>query len=107
LPGISPREEFVSAELAQQLRRKGATRTQLRSGRARAVSGLGPLTAFAGIVWAVVQPDRITLLHPHGQGFWWLLSESPLFVVAAGVLFHVLVAVPLARELQQQSEEGG
>ena len=37
---------------------------------ARAVSALGPVTALAGLVWALVQPYRITLLHPHGQGFW-------------------------------------
>jgi hypothetical protein len=97
----------VSAELAHQLRRKGATRTKLHSGRARALSGLGPLTVLVGIVWAVVQPHRITLLHPHGQGFWWLLSESPLFVVLTGVVFHVLVAAPLVRELRQHDEETG
>jgi hypothetical protein len=32
-------------------------------------------------VWAVAQPYRVTLLHPHGQGFWWLFVQPPLLVV--------------------------
>ena len=47
-------------------------------------SSLGPLTMLAGVVWAFVQPWRVTLLHPHGQGFWWLVVEPPLLVVAVG-----------------------
>lgn len=70
-----------------------------RSARALAVSALGPLTVIAGLVWAVVQPWRITLLHPHGQGFWWLAVEPPLLVVAAGMLFHFLVARPLLEDI--------
>ena len=68
-----------------------------RTGRARAVSVLGPATALAGLVWAVVQPYRLTLLHPHGQGFWWLFVEPPLLVILVGLLFH-LVVVPALRE---------
>ena len=30
---------------------------------------------------AFCQPYRLTVLHPHGQGFWWLLVEPPLLVV--------------------------
>ena len=36
--------------------------------RARAVGLIGPLTVVAGIVWAILQPYRITLLHPRGRG---------------------------------------
>jgi len=54
----------------------------------------------AGIVWAVVQPWRVTLLHPLGQGFWWLVVEPPLLVILAGVVFHMVVARPLADDLE-------
>jgi hypothetical protein len=68
------------------------------------IASLGPLTILAGIAWAVAQPYRITLLHPFGQGFWWLLSEPPLFVVLAGVLFQLFVAGPLLRDLAELRE---
>lgn len=72
-----------------------------RSARSLAVLSLGPLTVLAGVVWAIFQPWRVTLLHPHGQGFWWLLVEPPLLVVVAGLLFHALVAEPLVRDLEE------
>lgn len=70
--------------------------------RARLVLALGPATVVAGIAWAVLQPWRITLLHPHGEGFWWLLSEPPLFVVLAGVLFRLLIAPGLVEDLEEE-----
>ena len=69
--------------------------------RAHSISLLGPLVAAAGIVWAILQPDRITLLHPRGQGFWWLLVEPPLYVVAAGIVFVLVVARPLLADLER------
>ena len=68
--------------------------------RARAISLLGPMTVAAGVIWAIVQPYRLTLLHPHGQGFWWLVIEPPLLVVFAGVVFAVFVARPLVADLE-------
>jgi hypothetical protein len=47
-----------------------------------------------------VQPWRLTLLHPHAQGIWWLLGESPLYVVLVGVLFRVLLAPGIVEDLQ-------
>ena len=70
------------------------------STRARIVALLGPLTVVAGIIWAIVQPYRLTLLHPHRQGFWWLAIEPPLLVVFAGVVFAILVARPLVADLE-------
>ena len=70
--------------------------------QARLVLALGPATAVAGIAWAALQPWRITLLHPHGQGFWWLLSQPPLFVVLAGVLFRLLIAPGLVDDLEEE-----
>jgi hypothetical protein len=76
-----------------------------RSARARLVATLGPATMLAGVVWAFLQPYRITLLHPHGQGFWWLAIEPPLLVVLAGVAFAFLVAPGLIEDLQEVEEE--
>ena len=73
---------------------------QRRDVRTQAISLLGPLVAAAGIVWAILQPYRITLLHPRGEGFWWLLVEPPLLVVVAGALFALVVARPLLADLE-------
>ena len=86
----------MSAEIAHRINR----RTLVHSLRARIVLGLGPLTMVAGLVWALVQPDRLTILHPYGQGFWWLVAEPPLYVVLAGFVFWRVVAVPLVRDLE-------
>jgi len=87
--------------IVQTLQRREPARTAAR--RALLVSLLGPLTALAGVVWAVVQPYRITLLHPAGETFWWLLVQPPLLVVAAGAAFHLLVGRPLARDVEELS----
>jgi hypothetical protein len=71
-----------------------------RSARARLVSLLGPTTVAAGLIWGILQPWRLTLLHPRGQGFWWLLIEPPLLVAAAGVIFALVVARPLLTDLE-------
>lgn len=76
-------------------------RAARRSTRATAISLLGPLTIAAGLLWALVQPWRITLLHPLHQGFWWLAVEPPLLVVAAGVFFALVVARPLLEDLEE------
>jgi hypothetical protein len=78
------------------------SRTRLRrSARALALLSLGPLTSLAGVAWALLQPWRMTLLHPYHQGFWWLVVEPPLLVIAGGVLFHALVVRPLVRDLEE------
>ena len=71
-----------------------------RTMRVRAVSLLGPSVVAAGLIWAILQPYRVTLLHPRGQGFWWLLIEPPLLVVVAGPLFALVVARPLLADLE-------
>ncbi len=72
-----------------------------RSLRARLVSALGPLTALIGFVWAIAQPYRITLLHPNGQSFWWLVIEPPLLVILIGALFHFVVVPGLLEDLEE------
>jgi hypothetical protein len=68
--------------------------------RARAVSVIAPATVLAGAVWGIVQPYRITLLHPHGQSFWWLAVEPPLLVILVGLLFQLVVVPGLLRDLE-------
>ena len=91
----------MSADIAHDLqsRRRAAASRALR---ARAVLALGPLASFGGIVWAVLQPWRLTLLHPHGQGFWWLLAEPPLYVVLVGLAFRFLIAPGLAADVERR-----
>src|SRR2546423_13507990 len=76
--------------------------TSKRTARVRIVSALGPLTALAGVVWAILQPYRVTLLHPRGQGFWWLFVEPPLLVVLVGLFFHFIVVPGLLEDLEEE-----
>jgi hypothetical protein len=73
-----------------------------RSARALAVLAIGPTAALVGLAWALLQPYRITLLDPVGQGFWWLLAEPPLYVIAAGVFFHVVIAPGVVADLEEE-----
>jgi hypothetical protein len=76
--------------------------TIARTARMRIVSSIGPVVMAAGVVWAILQPYRVTLLHPRGQGVWWLLLEPPVLVVGAGVVFALLVARPLLADLEER-----
>ncbi|MBA3717359.1 MAG: hypothetical protein H0W87_03925 [Actinobacteria bacterium] len=76
-----------------------------RSARAYVLSALGPVTVVAGIVWALLQPYRLTFLHPRDQGFWWLLVEPQLLVMLVGALFHFLVVPSLLEDLNEFDEE--
>jgi hypothetical protein len=86
----------MSTNLAT-FRRRAATRG--RSPRIVFVSALGPLTALAGLVWALFQPYRITLLEPGQHGFWGLLVEPPLLVIAVGAVYHFVVAPSVLEDL--------
>jgi hypothetical protein len=79
-------------------------RTRVRhSLRALAVLALAPVTMLAGVAWAFLQPWRVTLLHPRGQGFWWLAVEPPLLVIAAGVVF-AFIAAAIVRDLEDTGD---
>jgi hypothetical protein len=71
-----------------------------RTARARLITMLGPLTALAGAIWAIAQPYRLTLLHPHGQSFWWLVVEPPLLVIAVGLFFYFAIVPGLLEDLE-------
>jgi hypothetical protein len=77
-----------------------ASQTRHQTRRAHVLSFVGPATSAAGVIWAIFQPYRLTLFHPRGQSFWWLVAEPPLLVVAVGLLFAVLVARPLLADLE-------
>ena len=72
--------------------------------RAYVLSAIGPTTVTAGIVWALLQPYRLTILHPRGQGFWWLFVEPQLLVILVGALFHFLVVPGLLDDLAEEEE---
>jgi hypothetical protein len=75
-----------------------------RSLRATAINLIGPLTMLGGVAWAFLQPYRLTILHPHGQGFWWLLSEPPLYVVLVGLGFAFIVAPGVLEDLEEAED---
>jgi hypothetical protein len=82
------------------LRSYPASQTRRYHRSAHAVSFVGPVIGAAGVIWAILQPDRLTLLDPHGQSFWWLVAEPPLLVMLVGLLFTLLVARPLIHDLE-------
>jgi hypothetical protein len=71
-----------------------------RSARTRVVAAIGPVTVLAAVLWTLLQPYRLTLLHPEGQGFWWLAVEPPLLIVVVGLLFSAVVAPGLIEDLE-------
>jgi hypothetical protein len=87
----------MRAEPAAQLE---ATRAR-RSVRARVIAAIGPATLLAGVVWGLLQPYRLTFLHPLGEGFWWLAVEPPLIVMLVGVVFAAFVAPGLIEDLEE------
>jgi hypothetical protein len=78
--------------------------TRARSARAKVVASLGPITVLAGLAWGLLQPYRLTFLHPHGESFWWLAVEPPLLVMLVGVLFSALVAPGVIEDLDEAEE---
>ena len=92
----------MSANVAHELNRESEHELALR---ARILLALGPVTGAGGVVWAFAQPWRLTLLHPDGQGLWWLLSEPPLYVVLVGVLFRFALAPGLVADMLASEEE--
>ena len=95
--------EEVCVQISTDLARSAVRRSR----RALFVLSLGPLCALGGVVWALFQPYRITLLHPYGQGFWWLLSEPPIYAVLVGLGFYWFVAPSVVEDLEDAERERG
>ena len=83
------------------LRTFRASRTHRHARRIQVLSFVGPATGAAGVIWAILQPYRVTLFHPSGQSFWWLVAEPPLLVIVVGVVFALFVARPLISDLEE------
>jgi hypothetical protein len=81
---------------------RSSTAVRTHTLRAHAVSLVGPVTAAGGVIWAILQPYRVTLLHPRGQSFWWLVVEPPLLVVLVGAIFAIVVARPLIDDVEER-----
>ncbi len=91
----------MDTELVQQ----GAAVKTRHSPRHTAVSALGPMTALAGLLWALVQPYRITILDPDKYGFWYLAIQPPLLVIVAGAIFHFFIVPGLLADLEEAERE--
>lgn len=90
---------------AELVRQRARARTR-HSWRHTAVSALGPLTALAGVVWALVQPYRVTLLDPEKHTFWYLAIQPPVLVILVGIIFHFWVVPGLLSDLEDAEEPG-
>jgi hypothetical protein len=75
-----------------------------RTFRSVAINLIGPATMLGGVLWAFLQPYRLTILHPHGQGFWWLVAQPPLYVILVGLGFAFLVAPGLIEDLEEAED---
>ena len=75
-------------------------RAEHRAWQPTALWAIGPITLLAGIVWAIAQPYRLTLLDAGADGVWDHVAQPPLLVAAVGALFHLTVARPLGRLLE-------
>jgi hypothetical protein len=93
----------VSSEIATSIprdeTRQGIAR---RPWRTLAVQLIGPLTIFAGLVWAVAQPYRIIFLDRDGRGLYEYIFQPPLLVVAVGLIFTFVVAPGLVEDLEAE-----
>lgn len=88
---------------AELVRQRARVRTR-HSWRHTAVSALGPLTALAGLIWALVQPYRVTLFDPDKHSFWYVAVQTPLLVILVGVVFHFWVVPGLLADLEEVEE---
>jgi hypothetical protein len=100
----------VSSEIATRIPERVARLRQptaRHQSRVLAVQLLGPLTMLAGLVWAIAQPYRIAFLDPDGKGVYDFLVQPPLLVVLVGILYAVLIAPGLVRDLEREPPPDG
>ena len=65
---------------------------------------IGPLTMFAGLIWAIAQPYRIVFLDPAGKNAYDFLVQPPLLVGLVGLVFMLLIAPGLAEDLEREGD---
>jgi len=94
----------VSSELARSFTRSKERRRTTHAPRVLAIEAIGPLTIVAGVVWAIAQPYRVAFIHRDGKGVYDYLVQPPLLVVVVGILFGLLVAPSLVRDLLEADE---
>jgi hypothetical protein len=82
--------------------RGAAARRELR---VLAVQLLGPLTVLAGVVWAVAQPYRVSLAHTAERSVYHVLVQGPLLVILVGLVYAVVVAPGLVRDLRERERD--
>jgi len=86
----------MDSELLGTLEERVARRTL----RMAAIEAIGPLTMLAGVIWAIAQPYRLAIFHPHGKGFYDWLAEPPLLVILVGVFFAGVIAPGIIEDLR-------
>ena len=79
-------------------------RTARRSLRMLVIDAIGPLTMLGGVIWAIAQPYRLAILHPHGKGFYDWIAQPPLLVVVVGVFFATVIAPGIVEDLRGERE---
>jgi len=75
-------------------------RTARRTPRAVAIEAIGPITMLGGVIWAIAQPYRLAILHPHGKGFYDWVGQAPLLVILVGVFFAGAMAPGIVEDLR-------
>jgi hypothetical protein len=75
-------------------------RTARKTLRVVTIEAIGPLTMLAGVIWAIAQPYRLAILHPHGKGVYDWLGQPPLLVILVGVFFAGVIAPGIVEDLR-------
>jgi len=97
----------VSSDFATGVRERFERRSGRAVGRQRrivAVRLIGPMTVFAGLVWAIAQPYRIAFRYPEGKSVYDFLVQPPLLVGLVGLVFMLLIAPGLAADLEREDD---
>jgi len=94
----------VSSEIVRPITRSRGRRRPAPTPRVLAIEALAPLTIVGGVVWAIAQPYRVAFIHRDGKGVYDYLFQPPLLVVLVGVVFGLLIAPSLVRDLLEADE---
>jgi hypothetical protein len=109
---LRPRKTFcgeaqVSSDFATGVRERFERRSRRavqRQRRVVAVLLMGPMTMFAGLVWAIAQPYRIAFRYPEGKNAYDFLVQPPLLVGLVGLVFMLLIAPGLVEDLEREDD---